>query len=122
MCVVPDNSIFTTFSDDGTAKLWYLQKLEGRNLIKHLYKREMEGEGEMERGRGEGGWSEGGGRGRGRGDGEREGGGGRGEGGGGGGMERGRGEEGGMWSKRERSRLSGRHGGGEGMGRYLICM
>ena len=31
--VLPDSSVFATFSSDGTAKLWDVQKLEGRNLI-----------------------------------------------------------------------------------------
>ena len=31
--VLPDSSVFATFSSDGTVKLWDVQKLEGRNLI-----------------------------------------------------------------------------------------
>ena len=31
--VLPDNTVFATFSSDGTTKLWDVQKLEGRNLI-----------------------------------------------------------------------------------------
>ena len=31
--MLPDSSVFATFSSDGTVKLWDVQKLEGRNLI-----------------------------------------------------------------------------------------
>jgi len=31
--VLKDSTLFATFSDDGTTKVWDVQKLEGRNLI-----------------------------------------------------------------------------------------
>ena len=31
--MLPDSTVFATFSNDGTTKLWDVQKLEGRNLI-----------------------------------------------------------------------------------------
>ena len=33
LCVMTDSTMFATFSDDGTTKLWDVQKLEGRNVV-----------------------------------------------------------------------------------------